>query len=372
MKSLFYIELTLCIHFLIISIILCFLKKGNKSANILFGLFFSSLAISNISFSLYHLEIPPIPHLIRVHLPFEFAIAPLLYLYFKALFDKGMSFRKIYWLHFIPTVYFLITELPFYFQPSDAKLHWFYNRWDTPTHHYLLATLLYLQCTVYIILVLVRLFRYNRKLKVNDSYSKILRKWVKELILVILLFFFLNIFALFIFSNIFLVISLISSVLYVLVLYKIFFAPEIFMYLQTSDKAINEIDMYPVSDISKKEESWIHEKLMDKIYKDKVYVDSNITLPGLAEQIEIPYHQLSYFINKKYCQNFNDFINSKRVEDVKERLVDADYSSLTIEAIGSSVGFNSKATFYKAFKKFTDSSPAQFKKNILQNRLELA
>ncbi|WP_407920992.1 helix-turn-helix domain-containing protein [Flavobacterium cellulosilyticum] len=59
--------------------------------------------------------------------------------------------------------------------------------------------------------------------------------------------------------------------------------------------------------------------------------------------------------------NFLDYINLLRVEKVKKYLIKSDYSSYTIVAIGLECGFNSKSTFYTAFKKFTNVTPSEFK-----------
>ena len=52
-------------------------------------------------------------------------------------------------------------------------------------------------------------------------------------------------------------------------------------------------------------------------------------------------------------------------ETLNELLVDiidkSDFSTYTIVAIGLECGFNSKSTFYTAFKKFTNVTPSEFK-----------
>ena len=55
-----------------------------------------------------------------------------------------------------------------------------------------------------------------------------------------------------------------------------------------------------------------------------------------------------------------NYLNKKRIEEAKEKFKSGDYRHLTIEAIGSSVGFRSKSAFYTAFKKHTGLSPAGY------------
>jgi AraC-like DNA-binding protein len=51
------------------------------------------------------------------------------------------------------------------------------------------------------------------------------------------------------------------------------------------------------------------------------------------------------------------------VQEVKERLVSADNSHLTIMSIAYDAGFNSKATFNRSFKKITGKNPKEFIKS---------
>jgi len=70
---------------------------------------------------------------------------------------------------------------------------------------------------------------------------------------------------------------------------------------------------------------------------------------------------LSKTINTYSNVNFSDFVNSFRVDKVKELLASQEFSEYTIVAIGLECGFNSKSTFYSAFKKNTGVTPVQYR-----------
>jgi AraC-like DNA-binding protein len=93
----------------------------------------------------------------------------------------------------------------------------------------------------------------------------------------------------------------------------------------------------------------------------KPYLNPELSLQMLANQLDIPPHYLSQVINEQLGQNFFDFINSHRIEEVKARLLDPQYTHLTILAIAFDSGFNSKSAFNSAFKNQTGLTPSQFR-----------
>lgn len=114
-----------------------------------------------------------------------------------------------------------------------------------------------------------------------------------------------------------------------------------------------------------------HHELFNKIntyiLEQKKYLDPYISLESLSEELNMSSGNLSSLINKYGNRHFSDYINDFRVEQVKRIIKDEEYANYTIVAIGLESGFNSKSTFYAAFKKFTNLSPSQFKKQFAAN-----
>jgi AraC-like DNA-binding protein len=99
-----------------------------------------------------------------------------------------------------------------------------------------------------------------------------------------------------------------------------------------------------------------------ELEREFYFLSPKVSLKELSKRLEVSSNSLSKTINSEFGLNFNDYINQKRVKEAKIRLRSEDYTNLTIEAIGKSVGFNSKSTFYAAFKKFVGTSPSAFVK----------
>ncbi|TPN87744.1 helix-turn-helix domain-containing protein [Aquimarina algicola] len=93
----------------------------------------------------------------------------------------------------------------------------------------------------------------------------------------------------------------------------------------------------------------------------KIYRDSNLSLERISKKLNISSNYLSQLVNKLSGGNFSDYVNSFRIEDAKHKLKDPKFTQYTIISIGLESGFNSKSTFYTAFKKHTGVSPKQYR-----------
>ncbi len=112
----------------------------------------------------------------------------------------------------------------------------------------------------------------------------------------------------------------------------------------------------------KKDISNIHFQKMELLMQDKhAYLDSNLSRENIAGQIGISPGYLSKLINSITNDNFSEYINSYRVDAVKNMIQNPEFDKYSLLAIGYESGFNSKTGFYNAFKKRTEMTPNAFK-----------
>jgi AraC-like DNA-binding protein len=104
----------------------------------------------------------------------------------------------------------------------------------------------------------------------------------------------------------------------------------------------------------------LKEKLVAHLEAKKAYLDPEITLSVLAKKIGTNASVLSKVVNDNMGQNFNDFINGYRVREVIVLLKAGEQKRQTLLGIAYDCGFNSKATFNRAFKKATELSPKEY------------
>jgi AraC-like DNA-binding protein len=94
--------------------------------------------------------------------------------------------------------------------------------------------------------------------------------------------------------------------------------------------------------------------------REKPWLDPELTLSQLAGQTGLTPAQLSALVNTGFGKNFNDFVNEYRVEAVKRRLDEGAAKQFSLLGLAFESGFNSKATFNRAFKKHTGRTPGEF------------
>lgn len=128
----------------------------------------------------------------------------------------------------------------------------------------------------------------------------------------------------------------------------------------TAEEAVIDIE-HSVYDeqISPEIEMW-KSKIELLIQQDKLYQNPELSLTDLAKELKTNASVISKTINQGFQMNFNDFINNYRIEAIKEMFYNSEHKKSTLLGIAFDCGFNSKATFNRAFKKNTGISPREF------------
>ena len=110
---------------------------------------------------------------------------------------------------------------------------------------------------------------------------------------------------------------------------------------------------------------------MDRIEQymanEKPYLNRDLNLTNLAEQLAFSPNQLSQILNEGFRENFYRFVNRYRIEESKRLLLNPAFEHYNILGIAFGGGFSTKSTFNKTFKELTGVSPSEFLKQNKPN-----
>ncbi|MCB0643348.1 MAG: helix-turn-helix domain-containing protein [Phaeodactylibacter sp.] len=104
-------------------------------------------------------------------------------------------------------------------------------------------------------------------------------------------------------------------------------------------------------------------QLLDYMATEKPFLDADLSLRKLAQQLGLSPNQLSLVLNAGLDKNFNSFVNYYRVETFKSIAKAPSHAHLTIAGLAYECGFNSKTVFNTYFKQHTGLTPSAFLKD---------
>ena len=132
--------------------------------------------------------------------------------------------------------------------------------------------------------------------------------------------------------------------------------------LSENERILQDTNSEDETDDLIKEERWI-EKIGDLerlMTNEKVFKQNTLSLTSLSELADEQPYIVSQILNQHFKKSFFDFVNEARVEEAKILLKSFDVKVDKIENIAEQVGFNSRASFYRSFKKITGKNPTDF------------
>lgn len=104
--------------------------------------------------------------------------------------------------------------------------------------------------------------------------------------------------------------------------------------------------------------------LRQLIEEKRVYLDDELSLASLAQQLKMPKHHLSQVFSSRIGKNFNTYINEHRVNHAV-KLLHA-HPEMGITDIFLSSGFIAKASFNRYFKQFQGCTPTEYRNGIAE------
>lgn len=117
----------------------------------------------------------------------------------------------------------------------------------------------------------------------------------------------------------------------------------------------------------------IYQQLEKHLLTNKPYLDSQLSLQILTEQLNVTTHILSQVINEHTKKNFSELMNGLRIEYAMLLMQKEDYLEEKIITIAYDSGFNNKVSFINAFKKANGITPTTYRKQLPpQNNMSIA
>lgn len=125
------------------------------------------------------------------------------------------------------------------------------------------------------------------------------------------------------------------------------------------DEEENEPDLkYARSALTSDHAAKLADRLEAAMLKDTLYLDPNLSLQKLSQHVGALPNQVSQTLNQEIGTSFFDYVARWRIEASKPLILAGDGSVL---AAALEVGFNSRSTFYKAFKRETGMTPKSYR-----------
>jgi len=345
----------------LLAILFLFKKKGNSFANRMLALYTFLFAFEMLNNCLRWSEwlyTKDFIHLDLTHFPLWTIYGPLLFIYVRNVL-KGTHFLFTDLLFLIPPAILIGAISPFYFLGTTTKLEVVTSgrTWEYAAFPSYAIWLVILLMFFYAFLTYFT-FSKDRRLGFREN---LWLKWFvasySGFVLSFALYIFLVRFQLMNPSYDYLVDMAIVFFIGMLAYFG-FVQPEVF--LGKSVEKILPFVKYKKTGLSDALSLEMKNKLIRIMETEKPYLNHELRLDDLSRLMNLSRNHTSQIVNEHFNLSFFDFINKYRVKDAKNLLMNNEINKLTMTQIAYDVGFNNRASFYKAFKKFTAYNPSAY------------
>lgn len=370
----------------LISNALCFLTAAvillKVNTNKIFGVYIlvAYLFLNGLTNSFYLLiqygYIGYVPFLYKIPAPLTFLIGPAAYIYMRATLYNERGFKRWDWIHFVPFFLFSLNYLPFYFMPlaekaalvqeviKDMSLVYLHQDGLLPEAVNIASRALL--SILYLILQGRLLGTFYKKYQLDRPHFLKIKKWL-YIFYRTQLGYWLALLAMYIINGVVVyygaeaVPNFISNG--TLILMSIFFF-GLSAYLLLNPAVMLGLNLsLSVQEKTKAPTTYdpnMFQTIDSLVQSEKLFLNPTLSIAQLSGQCQISARNIAIAISDQGFDNFNEYINRLRAEAVKQKLIAKEAKNFSIEAIGESCGFNSKATFYRVFKKVYELTPTEF------------
>ena len=363
-----YFNLSNSFLFLILALILFIKHSPNKRSNNFLGLLFILIAIYTQVISIHFNSVQTrnisiLSHYLPLDAILLMLMSPTLYFYVLVFLNKPVKvFQGSSLIHLLALLPCLIINVMFYFRPVNERIDWLiHDFYSGSTEMIIINAVLYSQIIFYLIISYLAV-RKQHKVSVyveKDGFRTNIT-WVRLFLLINILVILISLPVCFFINN-----ERTSIIIGQTAMNTDF----IFLFIMTALN-IGTIDTEKME--AKKQSYQINEVqavnyqniVTDYMETFKPYLDENCSLHSVSEQTKISESQISKLLNSHGGVTFVDFINEYRVKESLIYLQDKSKQRKTIDTIAIDCGFGSRSSFYRAFAKVYNSSPAAYRKQI--------
>lgn len=162
-----------------------------------------------------------------------------------------------------------------------------------------------------------------------------------------------------------------SFLLYSLVIITLMVAVMLFIFSKLKKKSVKTIFYVAKAEnksidnkLGQEESEGLQNRLLMYMETQRPYLRNNLKIGDLAHEMDISVGDLSTVLNVYLSVNFTDFVNSYRVNKFIKLMNEKDVVKYTMTALSQQCGFNSRTTFYRAFKKVMGKGPLEYAKEL--------
>jgi AraC-like DNA-binding protein len=317
------------------------------------------------------------PYFFRTLAPLFYTLPPLNFMFLWYLFHPSAKFKKSHLLFFLPFIFQVIENTPFYVSDKATKMaevKWmlaqgdyfaFSERfmWFDPICH------VYAKFVMYVLFYVAMVYFYVqfRSEKQNQILFQkgIFHYWVIGILVfrlcTVIYIWYTFIYtdngkASFITTDYLLVAEFVFHLLYLAINPKLLDVKILAENLRGPEKAevvLTDEEGERLQQLAAKVEAYFT--------TTEVFLNSQLTAELLGSLTGHPHRLIGHAIKHTHGISFRDYLNNYRISYIEEKLSDPSYlAKSSIETIAEASGFGSRQSFYTAFKKAKGCTPKEY------------